>query len=377
MSDNSSNFTLASESGLVATLSPLGAALRSLTLSSPPSSPSRAESAIGAIQCAKCGSNSRAAAWTTRSVVLGLASDDAARRHAGPYLGVTVGRVANRIGHGGEFELDGERHQARANEGGNCLHGGGGDGALDGRVWEMAERVSGKTDGADAFVGWPIAGCGRYDAVTFASTMADGENGFPGRVNVRATYVVAHGAHALGIVLEGEAEAVTLLALTNHAYFNLSGEPREGGLADHQLDLHEATGVLAVDDALIPTGEVVPLAADSPFAAAVASLGSEAKLEGLDHNYVLAPPDTAGACRCIGALVHVPSGLRMRVTTTKPGVQVYTGNGLGHAGIPIADTVHAQCASVNYGNGSAICLETQFFPDAIHLGPLLGYLAAV
>ncbi len=272
-------------------------------------------------------------------VVLGL--DDASAYAdttpgRNPYLGATIGRVANRIA-GAAFELDGERFALVANEGTNSLHGG-------------------RKDSFD---------CVRWDVVDVSAShlvlqhvSPDGAAGYPGTVQVEATFEVTD--QALAFTCTAVTDRRTPLNLTQHAYFNLAGEHGESVL-DHTISI-DVDAVLPVDEGLIPTGEVRTVT-DTPFDLrealrlrdGVAALQREGWGDGYDHNLWLA--GSAGRLRDVAVLVDPGSGRRMTLATDQPCLQVYTGNRLG-------GTVGR--GGVTFPVHGAICLEPQHAPDSVH-----------
>eukprot|EP00611_Tribonema_gayanum_P020324 TRINITY_DN3684_c0_g1_i2.p1 TRINITY_DN3684_c0_g1~~TRINITY_DN3684_c0_g1_i2.p1 ORF type:complete len:395 (+),score=76.17 TRINITY_DN3684_c0_g1_i2:113-1186(+) len=267
-------------------------------------------------------------------------------REKSPYYGSTVGRVANRIA-GGRFALDGRDFQLERNNGPNTLHGG--VKAFDKQLWSH-EPVSDSNS-----VG-----------VRFSYSSPDGEEGFPGAVRVTATYSITMQNELLTeyeACLTGDAEA-TPINLTNHAYWNLSGGLK-GDVTDHDLQLH-CSRYLPVDAAQIPTGELAA-AAGTPFDFAQPTRlgGVIPRIDGggkpgLDHCFVVdgAPTDalSASVLRSMATLSHAPSGRRMQLHGTQPGLQVYTNNwGSEDEG----DAPHCQ--------HWAVALETQAFPNAVNM----------
>jgi aldose 1-epimerase len=258
-----------------------------------------------------------------RNVVLGFATLDEYLQD-GAHQGAVVGRYANRIA-GGRFSLDGREYALSVNNGPNTLHGGAV--GFDRLVWDAAP------DG---------------DALVLTHVSRDGDQGFPGRLEARVRYRLT--TDALEISYEARTDAPTVVNLSNHAYFNLSGE---ADVLGHTLTI-SADAFTPVDVALIPTGELRPVA-DTPFdfrtpATVGARIGTpdEQLLRGAgyDHNFVLrdAPaPAPVPAARLEAA------GLVMEVLTTEPGVQFYSGNFLNGRPFP---------------RRSALCLETQHFPDS-------------
>ncbi|MCX4991173.1 MULTISPECIES: aldose epimerase family protein [unclassified Streptomyces] len=233
--------------------------------------------------------------------------------HPGPYLGALVGRYANRIG-GARFSLDGSDHHLDPNDGSNSLHGG--DGGFDKRVWD-AEPVG--------------------HGVRLSRVSPDGEEGFPGRLEVSATYTLDERG-ALHIAYEAVTDAPTVLNLTNHTYWNLSGS---GSALGHELRL-DASRLTRVAADLIPTGEIDPVEGTRFDFREPRKTGA-----GYDHNYVLDKGVTAAPVEV--AELHDPaSGRVLTVSTTEPGLQLYTAD---HLSGPFAPN-------------DGIALETQHFPDS-------------
>ncbi len=247
----------------------------------------------------------------------------------GAYLGATCGRYANRIA-GGRFVLDGRAVQVDRNEGVQHLHGGAA--GFDLKVWEIESHAA--------------------DHVTFATTSPDGEMGFPGTMVARVTYRIS----GLGLLIEMTAttDAPTVVNLVNHAYFNLAGQGA-GDVLGHQLQL-EAGFYLPVDASLIPTGEVRAVAGTAFDFRTVRAIGDALPgAGGFDHNLCLTAPLGADGLRpCLMAVDHT-SGRSMRLRTTEPGVQLYTGahfnGGPGKAG-------------ARYPRFAGFAVETQRFPDS-------------
>jgi len=254
----------------------------------------------------------------------------------GPYFGSIVGRYANRIGKG-KFTLDGKAYQLAVNNGPNHLHGG-----LVGfhkKIWKSSpiHRSNG--------VG-----------VELTYTSPDGEEGYPGTLTCKATYLLTND-NALEIEYSATTDKPTVVNLTNHAYFNLAGEGK-GTILDHEMTIN-ADSYTATDVNLIPTGELAsvsgtPLDFTSPNRVG-ARIGSDfrAMKQGLgyDHNFVLG----GGSGLKKAARVKDPkSGRVLEVLTTEPGVQFYTGNHLKLTG----KNGH------NYVSRSGFCLETQHYPDS-------------
>jgi aldose 1-epimerase len=272
----------------------------------------------------------------------------AALREETPYYGATCGRVANRIA-GGKFSVDGEEYSVAVNNGPNSLHGG--LVGFDKRMWAASPIET------DAAVG-----------VKFALESENGDEGYPGRLSVEVQMLLSN-SNNLEFLYSATTDKATPVNLTNHTYWNLSGE-RRATVRDHTLRLH-CSHYTPVDDVQIPTGEVAPVAGTAfDFTAPGGALlgphidkidgGGE---PGLDHNLVAdrsqgdqaAEQLPADALLVIAHLEEPTSGRTMTVATTEPGVQVYTGNFLSK---DAADHPHTQ--------HNAICLETQHFPNAIN-----------
>ncbi|MFA9430794.1 aldose epimerase family protein [Egicoccus sp. AB-alg2] len=269
-------------------------------------------------------------------VVLGHDHVSAYADAANPYLGATVGRVANRIG-GAAFTLDGRTHRLAANDGDNHLHGGGAR-AFSRVVWELLEVGD--------------------DRVTLVHVSPDGEEGYPGGVEVTAAYHVV--GDRLEIEYRARADARTPVSLTNHAYVNLAGEPA-GDVLDHraQVFAHRYTPVGAGQ---IPTGEIAEVAGTPLDLRQPTRIGDRLPAladdpgGGIDHNFVV--DGEPGRQRPAARVEDPASGRTLEVHTDQPGVQFYTGNMLdgsivGRAGTP-------------YRRHAAFCLEPQGFPDAVN-----------
>jgi aldose 1-epimerase len=246
------------------------------------------------------------------------------------YLGAIVGRYANRIAHG-RFTLDGTTYRLPLNDRGNTLHGG--TDGFNRRVWA-----------AEGFADDDRAG------VHLRLRSADGDMGFPGTLEVRVTYSVDR-AGTLAVSYRATTDRATVLNLTQHAYWNLTGG---GSALDHGLSV-AADAYLPVDAAGIPEGSPAAVAgtpfdlAGAPLRDAVGSGHPQtaAVAGGLDHCFVL-PGGRVEAPRFAARLTDPQSGRTLETWTTEPGLQVYTANTLGEP----------------FGAHAAVCLEAQNFPDA-------------
>ena len=269
------------------------------------------------------------------NVVLGLA-DYAADRD---YLGATVGRYANRIA-GGTFVLDGRRYTVPCNEGDVALHGG--PDAFDRHEFRADPVVAGP-DGARS--------------VTLRRSSPDGENGFPGTLEVAVTYAVR--GPELAIEHTATTDAPTVVNLTNHAYWNLTG--RGGTVEDHRVRI-PADHYLPVDDRLIPTGELAPVVGTPFDLRTPVRLGTHLReghpqlrrARGYDHTFV--PAGAPGELRLAASVEEPVSGRTLTVLTDQPGVQLYSGNFLDGT-IVLRDGTSVR-------QGDAFCLEPQQFPNA-------------
>ncbi|MGW2722079.1 aldose epimerase family protein [Streptomyces sp. NPDC001492] len=248
------------------------------------------------------------------NVVLGFADLKGYLTHPEPYLGALIGRYANRIA-GGRFPLDGVTYALEQNTPPNSLHGG--EHGFDKRVWEVTRA-------------------GEY-GVRLSRVSAHGEEGFPGRLEVSATFTLDESG-ALRIAYEAVTDAPTVVNLTNHSYFNLGGSGSAGG---HELRL-AASRYTPVDADLIPTGEPADVTGTRFDFRQARKVGA-----GYDHNFVLDGGVTETP-REVAELHDPASGRVLTVATTEPGLQLYTAD---HLSAPFAP-------------GDGIALETQHFPDS-------------
>ena len=271
-------------------------------------------------------------------VVLGY--DDAPGYESGKAsIGGTIGRYANRIA-GGKFVLDGKTYTLPLNDGPNTLHGG--IKGFNKRVW-IAKDVSGSA--------------GQALQLTYLSK--DGEEGFPGNLSAKVVFTLGN-TNELKIDYSATTDKDTVINLTNHSYFNLSGQG-EGDILGTELTLH-ASRFTPVDATLIPTGELRSVKGTpfdftkaTPIGARIDQDDEQLKLgKGYDHNWVL--DGTAMPLRLAAQAYDPKSGRVLEVLTTEPGIQFYTGNFLD-------GTIHGKDGKV-YNRRYAFCLETQHFPDS-------------
>lgn len=259
-----------------------------------------------------------------------------------PYFGASIGRVANRIA-GGRFSIDGRAYRVPCNNGPNSLHGG--DEGFGKRLWAVTEVEAGAAP-----------------AVTMALTSPDGDQGYPGRLDVTARWRL-DGA-TLSVDYAATCDAPTVVNLTNHAYWNLAGDGSGEDAMGHLLWI-DADAYLPTDADAIPTGERRHVAG-TPFdfreataiGARVRDAGDAQILigRGYDHNMVLR--DGGGSVRPVARLSHPASGRAMTLASDKPGLQFYSGNFLDGSLVG-----KAGCA---LRMGDAVALEPQAFPDTVN-----------
>jgi galactose mutarotase-like enzyme len=255
-----------------------------------------------------------------------------------PYFGAIVGRYANRIANG-HFTLDGTTYHLAKNNGPNSLHGG--LRGFDKVLW------SGEPFHDDSGVG-----------VTLRYTSRDGEEGFPGTLVARVTYALTP-HDELVVDYEATSDKPTPVNLSQHTYWNLHGG---GDVLDHVLTLN-AAAFTPVDSTLIPTGELAPVAgtpfdfrAPTPIGARIGQDHAQLRFgRGYDHNWVLDRGSRPGLVQA-ARLVEPGSGRTVDISTTEPGVQFYSGNFLD-------GTIRGKGGRI-YTLRSALCLETQHFPDS-------------
>jgi aldose 1-epimerase len=248
-----------------------------------------------------------------------------------PYFGALVGRYGNRIANG-KFKIGDSSYTLATNNGKNHLHGG--------------------LKGFDKVV-WDAAMVDSVPALTLTYTSKDGEEGYPGNLKVTVVYTLSDD-NELGIEYSAETDKPTVLNLTNHSYFNLTGSV-ENNILHHALKIN-ADAYTPVDSTLIPTGLLQPVKG-TPFdfttATAIgARIGNVPG--GYDHNFVLNSKD--GSLQLAAVLLDSLSGRKLEVYTTQPGLQFYTGNFLDGS----IKTSDGKAINKN----AALCMETQHFPDS-------------
>lgn len=254
-----------------------------------------------------------------------------------PFFGALIGRYGNRIANGG-FNLDGQRYTLPTNDGTNQLHGG--PKGFDKVYWDI-------TPGSDS----------TFLTLTYMSP--DGEQGYPGNLSAEVKYTLSDD-NEVRIDYTATTDKTTVVNLTNHTYFNLTGDPAQNSILKHSLQIN-ADYFLPVDEKLIPTGDRRPVSG-TPFDFTKATVigtridNADPQLKlgrGYDHCWVLNAHE--GSLKQVATLTEPQSGRKMDVLTTEPGIQFYSGNFLNESVV----ARHGPCAT-----RSALCLETQHFPDS-------------
>lgn len=256
------------------------------------------------------------------------------------YFGATVGRYANRISQG-RFVLDGETIRLNANDSAHALHGG--PEGFDRRLWQIIAVDDGE-----------------QPAVTLLYVSPDGEENYPGRLDVRLTYRLT-GLSELSMLFEARTTRPTVVNLTNHSFFNLDGVQAQKDILDHRL-MVAADHVLAIDETAIPLPEAPRQVAGTPFDFRNPTpIGARIRQDdqqlrhghGYDHNFCLR--GGGGDLRLAARLEAPHSGRVLELSTDQPGLQVYTGNYLDGTGGGKGGRLYRQ--------SDAICLEPQLWPD--------------
>ncbi|EJG02455.1 aldose epimerase family protein [Flavobacterium sp. F52] len=270
-------------------------------------------------------------------VVVGMNSIKGYKNSTEPYFGATIGRVGNRVALG-KFTLEGKQYQIPLNNGKNALHGG--VKGFQDVVWN-AEKTNEKT-------------------LVFTYVSPDGEQGFPGNVNVKVTYSITDD-NAVRMEYEATTDKTTIVNLTNHAFFNLNGEG-SGTILNHELQIY-GEKFIPVDEGLIPTGEFKSVKNTSFDFTSKHTIGEriENKDEqlkfgkGYDHNYVLNDEKRDGFIHAATIKGDV-SGIALDIYTEEPGLQFYSGN--------FMQSQNTFKSGVKDDFRTAFALETQHFPDA-------------
>ena len=251
-------------------------------------------------------------------------------------FGASIGRYANRINQG-LITIDGKTIQLPQNNYGHCLHGG--PNGWQYKVYKPAEVTD--------------------NSVSFTLLSLDGDENFPGNVNVKVTYTLTDD-NAIRIEFGATTDAKTIINMTNHSYFNLSGNPSQPA-TDHVLYIN-ASNFTPVDSTFMTTGEIAAVegtpmdfTTPKPIGQDIDSRDEQIKNgHGYDHNWVL---DTKGNANELAAKLSCPStGIAVEVYTNEPGIQVYAGNFL--TGSVVGKN------GIAYPRRASVCLETQHFPDS-------------
>ena len=256
-----------------------------------------------------------------------------------PYFGALVGRYANRIA-GGKFSLDGREYRLVQNNGNNHIHGG--TKGFDKVIWganpiEFADRVS----------------------LELSYTSEDMEEGYPGNLVCNVTYTLTDN-NELQVTYRATTDKKTIVNLTQHSYFNLSGDFSRS-ILDHELQL-KADEFVPVNDELIPTGDYAAVTGTPFDFNSMKKIGKDIESSheqirignGYDHSWVL--KEYNSKIRLVSTVVHPSTGRVLEVYTTEPGMQLYTGNFL--------DSTLPAKGGGTYGRRSGFCLETQHHPDS-------------
>lgn len=280
-----------------------------------------------------------------RDVVLGFNTFADYQGNDDTYFGAIVGRNCNRIGDA-QFQLGGKLYTLDKNDGENNLHSG-----VHGyqiRLWDVEP---------DADTG-NSANSAAKNAITFVMHSPDGDQGYPGALDLKVTYTLLD--DGISITYNGQADATTIINPTNHSYFNLNGHG-SGDILSHTLQMNAAFYTPVKDAAAIPTGEILSVK-DTPFDFTEAKeIGRDINSShpqmvyglGYDHNWAI----TSEADEPFATVFAKESGIEMKAYTDRPGVQFYSGNFM-------KEQVGKDGATYNYRTG--LCLETQMFPNAIN-----------
>ena len=261
--------------------------------------------------------------------------------HSPSDYGSTVGRYANRI-KDAKLSLAGSLYSLKANDNGNCLHGGGNTGWLN-QVYDVTEQND--------------------SSVTFVMNAPDDENGFPGNITATATYTVTSN-NTLDIVFKATTDKETVINMTNHSYFNLNGDPSKEGF--NQVMYINADKFTPSDSLYIPTGEIKNVERTPMDFRVPTEIGKKAdytydqikNATGYDHNWCLNTyKNGKGDDKTVAASLYSPkTGILLEVYTNEPGIQVYTGNFQG--------TGIACKHGIKYPKHVSVCFESQKYPDS-------------
>ena len=258
-----------------------------------------------------------------------------------PYFGAIVGRYGNRIA-AGTFELDGVNYKLATNNGKNHLHGG--MKGFDKQIWQATPKKDANTV-----------------TLSLSRLSPDGEEGYPGNLLTAVEYTL-NDNNELHILYSARTDKATVVNLTNHSYFNLSGDPSQN-IHDHELSLF-ADSFVPVDEGLIPTGSLKVLNGDAfdfrqakPIGRNIEDGNVQLKIAGgYDHCWVLTKTTGPDSLQLAARVLEPGSGRVLEVLTTEPGIQFYTGNFL--------DGSLRGKNGVVYNHRAGFCLETEHFPDS-------------
>ncbi len=274
-------------------------------------------------------------------------------------FGAAIGRFANRINKG-KFTIDGVEYDLVKNDHGNTLHGG--PTGWQYQVYDVVEADS--------------------SSITLQIVSPDGDNGFPGQVTAKVTYIL-NDDNDLVILYNAVTDKPTVINMTNHSYFNLSGDPNNSITEDSLIIF--ADKMTPIDDKLIPTGEFRELKPGDPFCfmpergkPGMKLIGQDINADdeqvkfgnGYDHNWVLmAPPANVTDLPLCCIMMSPKSGIVLVERTSEPGVQVYSGNFLN-------GSVTGK-KGIKYQQRTGICLETQHYPDSPNKSDVKGWTDCV
>lgn len=270
-------------------------------------------------------------------VVTGMNSVKGFKNSTEPYFGATIGRVGNRIAKG-QFTLEGKQYQVPLNNGKNALHGG--VKGFQDVVWDVVKKNN--------------------NTLVFSYVSPDGEQGFPGNLTVKVTYIL-EADQSIKMEYEATTDKTTVVNLTNHAFFNLNGEG-SGTILNHELQIY-ADQFTPVDEGLIPSGELRSVK-NTPFDfTSRHMIGERIEMKdeqlkfgkGYDHNYVLSGAKNKGLIHAATIAGDV-SGITLDIYTEEPGIQFYSGN--------FMQGKNVFKSGVKDDFRTAFALETQHFPDA-------------
>ncbi|WP_160066731.1 aldose epimerase family protein [Sphingobacterium bovisgrunnientis] len=269
-------------------------------------------------------------------VLLGYDTADEFIKNTDNFYGAVVGRFGNRIGNA-TFTLNGQKYELEKNDGDNSLHGG--TNGVYNKVWDVKSHSG--------------------ESITLEYLSPDGEAGYPGNVTMQVTYKVnANGG--LEIDYSGVTDKETILNLTSHGYFNLNGEG-DTTILDHELWI-DANKITEVNKSLIPTGKSINILGTAFDFTKPKLIGKDINRstdqlkygQGYDHNFELNKKDGFAE---VASLYAPNTGIEMKILTTEPGLQFYSGNFM-------SDEDPKGKGGKAYPFRAALCLETQHFPDA-------------